>query len=590
MSDQPIGVPAPLERQRVVAAFEEIAALLELDGGNPFEVRAYQNAAHALANVDTDLASLVAEKKLDTIPGLGKTLIARINEMASTGKMKVLDDLREKVPAGVIQMSRVPGLGAKRIRQLHDALGLNGVDDLRKAAETGKIAGVPGFGVKMQEKILAGIAFMEQHQDRYRLDLAEKYAAGIVDALRDMPGLLRLAVAGSLRRRRETIGDVDVVGGVSSLGVAEAIMQRFVKLPQVTAVTDLGDTKSSVVIDPGLKVDLRLVLDEVFPHLLQHFSGSRDHNITLRGLAQQHGLKVNEYGLWRGEVAIPCADEAAIYAALGMDYIEPEMRENMGEIEAALRHELPHLIEASDLKGILHAHSTWSDGKATIRQMADAARQMGMTYLGMSDHSKLAAYAGGMSAEAVRRQQEEIDALNAEYAGDFRVLKGVECDILKDGALDYDDETLATFDFVIASIHSNFNLPPDEQTARLIRAMEHPACSILGHPTGRILLEREGYSPDMEAVIERAGQLGVAIEINADPHRLDLDWRLVRRARDRGIKIPLCPDAHVPASLGLVRYGVSMARKGWLRAADVLNTLTADELLAFFQAQRARKQ
>lgn len=569
--------------------------MLELDGGNPFEVRAYQNAARAIEALEGDVAARAREGKLAGVPGLGKTILARVTELATTGRLAFHDELVARVPPGMRQMTRIPGLGAKRVRVLNEALGIATLEDLKAAGEAGRIATVPGFGAKSQENILKGIEFLARTQDRFRYDVAEAQATAVAAELRAMPRIVRLDIAGSLRRKRETIGDVDIVGSVAREEDRLPIMDRLVALPQVASVTGHGETKSSVVLQSGIALDLRLVLDEEYPSLLHHFSGSRDHNIALRGLAVKQGLKINEYGLWRGETRIPIKDETEFYAALGMAYIEPELREDRGEIEAAQRAwkgergALPTLVTESDLRGILHVHSTWSDGGATIREMTEAARNLGAQYLGLCDHSRYAAYAGGLSPEAVRRQQIEIDALNAEFAGAFRILKGTECDILKDGALDFDDATLATFDFVVASIHSNFNLSPEEQTQRLIRAIENPYCSILGHPTGRILLQREGYNPDLERVIDRAGELGVAIEINADPHRFDLDWRLLRYATERGVRIPICPDAHSPAGLLNMRYGVGIARKGWLTAHDVLNTLPADALLAFFAEQRAKK-
>ncbi|HKB48934.1 MAG TPA: PHP domain-containing protein, partial [Ktedonobacterales bacterium] len=350
-----------------------------------------------------------------------------------------------------------------------------------------------------------------------------------------------------------------------------------------------GETKTSVVLKMGMAVDLRVVLDDDYPFLLHHFTGSKEHNVALRTYFHPRGIKISEYGIFRGETLIPCKDEVDIYRALGMQYVEPELREDTGEIEVAREGKLPTLVTLEDLRGILHVHSTWSDGGATIHEMAEAARALGMQYLGMCDHSQAAAYANGLSPANVRRQQEEIDRLNDEYAGTFRILKGTECDILKDGALDYDERTLASFDFVVASIHSHFELLPAEQTKRLIRALENPYCSILGHPTGRILLERPGYAPDLEAVIDRAGELGACIELNADPHRFDLDWRLHRRATERGVRIPICPDAHSPAGLRNIAYGIGIARKGWLTKSDVLNCLPTDDILAFFTQQRAKR-
>lgn len=578
----------PVEKQQVAAMLDEVAQLLELDGANPFEVRAYQNGSRAIAGLEGDIGDIVASGGLVGVPGLGKTLVARISELVTTGHMRIHDELMDRIPPGLRQMLRIPGLGAKRIRQINQALQISTLDELRQAAEDGKIAALPGFGAKSQENILKGLVFVTEHENRFRLDIAEKFAEEIADTLRALPETVRLHVAGSIRRRKEIVKDVDIVASVAHDADRAALMRTFVEHPHVENITGSGDTKSSVTLRSGIAVDLRVVLDDEYPYTLHHFTGSKEHNIALRTRMHARGVKINEYGLFRGDERIPCADEADIYAAIGIDYIEPELREDRGEIEAALEHRLPKLITERDIRGMLHVHSNWSDGGSTIREMAEATLAMGMSYLGMCDHSQAAAYANGLTPDRVKRQQEEIDKLNEEYAGRLRILKGTECDILKDGALDYDDETLASFNFVVASIHGNFNLSPEEQTQRLIRAVEHPYCSILGHPTGRLLLQREGYNPDLEAVITRAGELGVAIELNGDPHRLDLDWRYLRFATDRGVRIPIITDAHSPAGLLNLRYGVGLARKGWLTAEQCLNTLDANRLLAFFQAQRAR--
>jgi DNA polymerase (family 10) len=578
-----------VDKAQVASILDEIGSLLELTGGNPFETRAYQNGARAIGALEGDLDELVRDGSIARVPGLGKTLVARVTELVTTGHMAFYDQLLEEVPPGMREMLRIPGLGPKRIRQIHEALGVTTMDGLRAACENGEVARLPGFGQKSQDNILKGLVFVTEHQDKYRYDVAEAGALAVAGALRELPQVVRLTIAGSLRRHKEVVKDVDIVASVARDEDRAPVMDTLVALPEVASVTGHGDTKTSVVLRQGIALDLRLVTDDEFPYALHHFTGSKDHNVALRGRAQKAGIKINEYGLFRGEERIPCADEADLYRALGMHYVEPELREDRGEIEAALAGELPRLVTEADIQGILHVHSTWSDGASTIHEMAEATIALGKQYLGICDHSKTAAYAGGLNAAAVRRQQEEIDRLNDEFAGRLRILKGTECDILKDGTLDFDDETLATFDFVVASIHSQFQLPPAEQTQRLIRALENPYCSVLGHPTGRILLERTGYEPDMEAVIERAGELGVAIEVNADPHRFDLDWRLIRFATERGVRIPINPDAHSPAGLLNMRYGVGVGRKGWLTREQVLNTLPADELLAFFAEQRRRK-
>lgn len=579
----------PIEKQQVAALLDQMAQLMELDGANPFEVRAYQNASRAIAGLEGDITELVARGALTGVPGLGKTLITRITELVTTGHMRQYDDLLERIPPGLREMLRIPGLGPKRIRQINQALQITTLDQLREAAESGQVAALPGFGAKSQENILKGLVFVTEHQNRFRIDIAEKFAEEIADALRALPETVRLSVAGSIRRRKEIVKDADIVASVRRDEDRSALMRTLVEHPAVASVTGSGETKTSVVLHSGMALDLRVVLDDEYPYALHHFTGSKEHNVALRTRMHTRGVKINEYGLFRGEERIPCADEADIYAAIGMQYVEPELREDRGEIEAALEHRLPTLITERDIQGMLHVHSNWSDGGSTIREMAEATVAMGMSYLGMCDHSQVAAYANGLTPDRVKRQHEEIDKLNEEFAGRLRILKGTECDILKDGALDYDDKTLAGFDFVVASIHGNFNLPPDEQTRRLIRAVENPYCSILGHPTGRILLQREGYNPDLEAVIARAGELGVSVELNGDPHRLDLDWRYLRFATDRGVRIAITTDAHSPAGLENLRYGVSLARKGWLTAAQCLNTLDADSLLTFFQEQRRRK-
>jgi len=582
----------PVDKGRVAAIFDEMANLLELDGANQFEVRAYQNAARAVGALEGDLGEIARSGRLANTPGIGKTMVARVNELLTTGHMRHYDELIARIPDGLRQMLRIPGVGPKRVRQISQALDISTLEQLREAAELGKIATLPGFGVKSQDNILKGLDFLAQHSGKHRYDIAEAQASAVAEALRALPQVVRLQIGGSLRRHKEVIKDIDIVASVARDEDRAPIMDTLVGLPSVMSVTGKGDTKTSVVLQPGIALDLRVVLDDEYPYALHHFSGSKEHNVALRTRFHPRGVKINEYGIFRGEERIPCADEHDIYRALGMAYVEPELREDRGEIEAALKGDLPTLITEADLRGALHVHSTWSDGKATIHEMAEAARALGYSYLGMCDHSKYAAYAGGLNDDAVRRQHAEIDALNAGYAeqgGRFRILKGTECDILKDGALDYDDETLASFDFVVASVHSNFNLPPAEQTARLIHAIENPYCSILGHPTGRILLEREGYNPDLEAVITRAGELGVAIELNGDPHRLDLDWRLIRFATERGMRIPITTDAHSPEGLRNIRYGVGVARKGWLTPAQCLNTLETADLLAFFAEQRKRR-
>ena len=576
-----------MEKAAVASIFEEIASLLELKGENPFKSRAFQNGARVVGSLEGDLDELVRTNKLVGTPGLGASLVHDITELVTTGHLKAYEELKAEIPAGLQQMLRIPGLGPKRIKQIHDTLGIATITDLEAACQANKIAALPGMGKKSQDNILRGIQFLSQYQNQYLFPVAEAEAERIVAALKPLPGILRISIAGSLRRRKEVVHDIDVVASVTDDSYLGPIMNAFTTMPGVVAITGKGDKKSSVVLSPGISMDLRLCTDDIYPTMLHHFTGSKDHNVALRGFAQDRGMKVSEWGIFKGETLLPVHDETEFYAALGMDFIEPELREDRGEIQAALAHHLPGpLLTPKDLRGVLHCHSTWSDGQVSIKEMAEATMRLGYEYIGICDHSKTAAYAGGLNEDKVKQQQEEIDRLNAEYAGRFRILKGTECDILRDGALDFDEETLKSFDFVVASIHSLFNLPPEEQTKRLLRAMENPYTNIIGHLTGRILLSRDGYGLDIEAVIDRAGELGVCIEINANPLRLDLDWRWLRRAKEHGVKIPICPDAHNPGGLEDMKYGVNIARKGALSPADVPNTLGVDDLLAYFKQRR----
>jgi DNA polymerase (family X) len=585
-----------MDKNQIANLLDQIATLLELkEGSSPFEVRAYQNAARAINALDGDIEQLAREGKLKGVPGLGPTIIKRVEEAIETGHIAFYDELASTTPPIKLEMLRIQGVGPKKINAIYNQLHVESIADLIKAIEENKVAALPSFGKKTQDNILQGIAFLEQHAGRFLYPVAEEEAARIQTVLAAIPEIVRMQVGGSLRRRRETIGDIDMVVSVGDAAgdeIKRKIMEVFTSQPSVKAITGKGETKSSVVLRSGINMDLRVVDDSQFPYTLHHFTGSKEHHIPLRRRALSMGMTINDYGLFRGKEPhlelIPCKDEADIYAALGMDYIEPEMREDMGEIEAAINHTLPVLVQDSDLRGVLHAHSTWSDGQNTLREMAEACIARGFSYLGITDHSKTAAYAGGLNEEALHRQHEEIDRLNAEYAGRIRILKGTECDILRDGSLDFADEVLATLDFVVASIHSQFNLPPQEQTQRMLRAISNPYVDIIGHPTGRVLLERDGYTLDLEAVIDAAAAHGVCIEINADPSRLDLDWRYLHRARDKGIKIPIDPDAHTIASLDKMRFGIGIARKGWLRASDVLNTMTTSELLDFFRERRKR--
>ncbi len=585
-----------MDKNQLAHLLEEIATLMTLkEGSNPFEVRAYENAARAVSALDGDLEQLVREGKLKGTPGIGSTMIKRIEEAVTTGNIAFYDELRVNTPAIKLEMLRIPGLGPKKINAIYEQLHVQSIAELEQACQEDRVAHLPSFGKKTQDNILRGIAQLAQHADRFLYPIAEHEAEQIHAALRTLPQIVRLQIAGSLRRRRETVKDIDMVASVADAAgdeVRRTIMDFFTSQPSVQSITGKGDTKSSVVLKSGIAMDLRIVNESQFPSTLHHFTGSKEHHIPLRRRALSMNMTINDYGLFAlkdgQETLIPCKTEADIYAVLGLDYIEPELREDMGEIEAAAQHTLPTLIQESDLRGVLHAHSNWSDGQNTMREMAEACIARGYAYLGLTDHSKVAAYAGGLSEERLRQQGEEIDRLNEEFAGRLRILKGTECDILRDGSLDFSDEVLASLDFVVASIHSNFNLPAEEQTRRMLKAIANPYVDIIGHPTGRILLGRAGYDLNVETIIDAAVAHGVCIEINSHPSRLDLDWRFLRKARDKGMKTSINPDAHAVTGINDMRYGVGMARKGWLRARDVLNTMETEALLAYLRARRTR--
>jgi DNA polymerase (family 10) len=581
-----------MNKEQVAAALSEIATLLELQGESSFRCNAYHNGARIIDQLEGDLGEIVRSGKLGAVRGIGDTLRDKITTLVTTGKLPYLDDLRARTPPGLLQMLRIPGLGPKKVKALYDQLKLDDLDKLKAACEDGRVAELKGFGEKTQEKILAGIAFLSQTADRVRIDQALPIAVSVVEALRSAPGVVRMEICGSLRRRRETIKDIDLL--VSTDDPA-ALMERFVNLPNVVQVVRRGDTLSSVTIGNGregpgkvvMNADLRVVRDEVFPYALQHFSGSKEHNVHMRGRAQGMGLKLNEYGLAGDKRSVACKDEADIYKALGLDLIPPEMREDTGEMEASEKHALPLLVEASQIKGVFHNHTTYSDGHATLEEMAEAARELGFQYLGIGDHSQSLNVANGLSPERVRHQQRAIDELNKKYKG-FRIFKGTECDIMPDGRLDFDDELLATFDYVVASVHQAFKMSRAEMTERIIRAVRHPAVTMLGHVTGRLLLKREAYEVDLEAVLQAAAETGTMIEINAQPMRLELDWVHCKRAHALAIPLVINPDAHSTGELALYRYGVDVARRGWLSADDVFNTRSLKEVEQELAARKKR--
>ena len=578
-----------MDKKHVAEILDEIGTLLELQGENPFRCNAYHSASRAIDQMEEDLAEVVASKRLSTIKGIGATLQDKITTLATTGELEFYTDLKAKIPAGLVDMLRLPGMGPKKIRVLADQLSVTDLTLLKAACEAGTVAGLKGFGAKTQAKILEGLAFLEKVGHRVRIDeamaVAEALRAGICDA----PGVERIELCGSLRRRKETIQDIDLLVAARDAG---PIMDRFVALPGVVQVVGRGDTKASVMVERPtgggqayMNADLRVVTPEQFPFALHYFTGSKEHNVAIRGLAQKHGLKLNEYELAGPKKSVACKDEADLFKALGLDYIAPEMREDTGEVEAAADHKLPTLIEHGDLQGTFHCHTNWSDGSGTVEQMALAARELGFRYLGIADHSQSLTVANGLTPERVRKQQAEIDEVSSKLKG-FKIFKGTECDILPDGQLDFDDEVLATFDYVVASVHSHFNQTEAEMTARIIRAVRHPAVRMLGHATGRLLLRRDGYKVDLDAVLKAALECGTFVEINAHPQRLDIDWIQCKRARSLGVTLVINPDAHSSEGIGLTRFGIDVARRGWIAKEQVFNTRTVAQVAAAFKAPK----
>ncbi len=574
--------------REIINLLEELGTMLDLKEDNPFKSRAYFNAARSLELYGGDVIELIRSGKIADEKGFGKALVEKLTELVQTGKMSYYEKLRAEIPDGLFDMLKIPGLGAKKVRAIYNELGIRSIGELEYACRENRLRDLSGFGQKSQDKILDGIGRFKKYSERFLIPVVEPQATDILNYMMQHHDLEQIQLAGSLRRRRETLKDIDLVGACPA-EKRTAIMQYFVAYPGAETITGQGETKSSLVLNSGVSCDLRLVENSAFAFALHHFTGSKEHNTQMRQRAKAQNLTMNEYGLFAEGSAksLPAPDESAVFKLLGLSFIPPELREAQGEIEAAGQGELPELPEESDLCGLLHMHTTWSDGAVSIAGMAEAAKQMGLSYIGITDHSRSAIYANGLSIERVHKQHEEIDRINAEHP-DFVILKGIEADILPDGSLDYPDQVLATFDFVIASVHSSFNLSEEQMTERICKAISHPLVDILGHPTGRLLLAREPYPLRMEQVLETAARHNVAVEINANPHRLDLDWRWGRKAKELGLKTVICPDAHNPAGLQDFRYGVGIARKAWFSADRVLNTLSAGELQAWFRQRKGK--
>jgi DNA polymerase (family X) len=566
-----------------------------VEGGEPIQTRAYLNAARTIEAMSEPLDKVVAEQRLGEMKGIGEALQTKITELVTTGKLAYYEELKAATPPGLVAMLEIPGLGPKKIKALHDELGIETVEKLEQACKEGKIAGLKGFGEKTQTNILEGIHRRRAYASRHLVSDALPRAEPLLEALRSHPDVIRCSPAGSLRRHREVIGDIDLLA--SSKKPAEVI-EFFTRQPGILNVIAKGETKASVLLEGGIQSDLRVVSDAEYPFALMYFTGSKEHNIVMRQRAIDRGLRLNEYGLFRSKaetrdpkLLVKCKTEEEIFEKLGLHSIPPEMREDSGEIALAEKGALPRLIEWTDLKGSLHNHSTWSDGHQRPEEIAQAMRELGLAYWGVTDHSKASFQANGLDAARVRQQLKEIAAINAQLAKegtDFRLLTGTEVDILKDGTLDFPDDLLAELDVVIASIHQSFNQTEAETTKRLIGAAQNPYVHILGHLTGRLLLEREPYKVDQRAVIDACAETGTLIELNAHPMRFDLDWRLWPYAKSKGVKCAINCDGHRSEHAGFLRLGAGIARKGWLTKEDVVNTQPLDKLRKELGRKRAK--
>ncbi|HUD47763.1 MAG TPA: DNA polymerase/3'-5' exonuclease PolX [Candidatus Baltobacteraceae bacterium] len=584
-----------MTKDKIAEILTDIATLLDLKGENPFKSRAYINAARAIETATEPLEKIFAADSTMRLKGVGDSIHEKICEMLQTGGLAYYEELKNSVPPGLIALLNIPGLGPQKVKALHDKLGVETVEQLEKACLEGKVATLDRFGEKTQVKISQGINFRRQYASRHLLSDALLAAEPILENLRAHPDVTRCSTAGSLRRFKEIIGDVDFL--VSSRNPA-AVIDAFTQQAGVISVSAKGETKASVVLTGGIQADLRVVADAEFPFALAYFTGSKEHNIVMRQRAIQRGLRLNEYGLFRSaaetrdpQLLVPCSTEEEIFQELGLAYVPPELREDAGEFASAEKHAFPRLVEWTHLKGSLHNHSNWSDGRDSLEEIARFMHDLGCSYWAITDHSKSSFQAHGLQPARLREQLREIQALNRKLAGEgdgFELLTGAEVDILAGGQLDFDDDLLAELDVVVASIHQSFTQSESETTKRLIAAAENPFVHMLGHLTGRLLLEREPYKVNQNAVIEACAATGTWIELNANPLRFDMDWRLWHQARDKGVKCVINCDAHKTEHAQFLRLGAGIARKGWLEAKDVINTLPLDKLKKELQRKRGR--
>ena len=580
--------------KEVAERLREIYQLMQLAGENRFRAIAFDRAAQTIESLNEDISNYIENNTLTDIKGIGDSIANDIQSYADTGKIEVLESLRERIPEGIIKWLDISGLGPKNIAKIHKELGISKLEELKEACKDGRVASLDGLGEKSAQKILNSIQWMEQFDERCRLDEATEIAEPIYDYLKDREGVEAIEVAGSLRRSNETIGDVDILIGADEKHISD-LFDAFVDHELVVEVLGRGDTKSSIRTENGRQVDLRIVKPTQFPAALMYFTGSKEHNVVLRQRARERGLSLNEYGLFEldddgntnFDKPIDYSSEEDIYDHLDLHFVPPELREDRGEIEFYESNDSMDLLKDEDIRGVLHAHSTYSDGKFSIREMAEACIERGYEYLGITDHSQTAAYAGGLTVDEIKKQWEEIDELNEEFKSNdinFLIFKGIESDILSNGDLDYEDEILEGFDFVIASVHQGLDMNRDKMMTRFRNAITNPHTDIVGHPTGRLLLQRDGSDLDMNELIELAAEHDTAIEINANPRRLDLDWRHGNKAKEVGLLSCINPDAHSKKGIDHITYGVRIARKAKFGKDRILNTKSADELAAWFKS------
>jgi DNA polymerase (family 10) len=559
----------PVTNIDIARIFNQLADLLEIKSANPFRVRAYRNAARMFSSLGRNLSEMVEKgEDLSELPGIGKDLARKIKEIAETGSLRQLAEVEKETPAELSKLMKIPGLGPKRVGALYKELGVSTLDDLKKLAKEKKIRELDGFGKKTEAIILESIQEVSEHEERIKLVEAEETATALLTYLGEVKGIKAMTVAGSFRRRKETVGDLDILVACNK---DSKVMEAFADYDDADKVVSKGETRSSIILRSGLQIDLRKVPEVSYGAALHYFTGSKAHNIAVRKLGLKKELKINEYGVFRGKKRIAGKREEEVFKAVDLPYIEPELREDQGELEAAKKGQLPSLVTIDQIRGDLHAHTTETDGHDTLKAMADAARDRGYEYLAITDHSRRVSMAHGLDAKRLKKQIRAIERLNAKL-DDFVILKGIEVDILDDGSLDLPNEILDELDLVVCSVHYNRNLSKDEQTIRIIKAMDNPRFNILAHPTGRLINERAPYELDLERIMEKAREAGCFLEVNGHPERLDLDDRYSRMAKDAGVKIVISTDAHRTADLDLMRFGVYQARRGWIEPDDVVNT------------------